>query len=85
VRDQLTYGAGDGLADARQVLQTVEPAIPKYFVHRGLQRTDARRRTQVRSDTVSISALVLQQPGRFLETSSYFLIDTVHHGLVLVR
>ena len=77
--DQLTNGAGDGLAHVRQLLQTVEPAIPKYFVYRRLHRTDGRRRTQVRSNTVSIGTLVLQQPGRFLETSSHILIHTVHH------
>ena len=79
MRDQLTNGAGDGLAHVRQLLQAVGPAIPKYFVHRHLHRTDGPRRTQLRYHTVSIGTLVLQQPGRFLETSSHILIHTVHH------
>ena len=84
--DQLTNGAGDGLAHVRQLLQTVEPAIPKHFVHGRLRRTDGRRRTQVRSDAVSIGTLVSQQPGRFLETASHILIDTVHaQDSLLVR
>ena len=78
VREQLANRASDGLAHMWHLLQTIEATIPKYLVQPHLHRTDARCRTQVRSDSIPVGALVLQQFGGLLKASRHILIDPVH-------
>jgi hypothetical protein len=78
VREQLANRASDGLAHMWHLLQTVEATIPKDLVQPYLHRTDARRRAQVRADSIPVGALVLQQLGGLLKAPRHILIDPVH-------